>query len=101
MHNRAKLIIKDGVILVLAILRKALITTLAQTMEITRAEVPAARTLQQISADRRHVANLRRGGMLGCFGERCVTLAYGFVRMQLRERNQRTDTQAIAVFGDL
>src|SRR5437762_13459679 len=57
MNDRAVLVVEDRVILILAVLREAFAAALASAMESLASEIPAARTLENISAKRGHVAD--------------------------------------------
>src|SRR5690242_10850240 len=86
MHDRAYFVIEDSVILVLTLLREALVASLAPAMEVLVAEIPAARTLQQVAANSGHIADVRRGRVQCGIGQNLVALAD--YRM-LRDRGQR------------
>jgi hypothetical protein len=58
MHHRGLRVVEDR-----AVLRLLAAGFLARRMEQLVAEVPAARSLQQVAADRRGVANLRSRGV--------------------------------------
>ena len=75
MHDGADFVIEDRVILVLAILGEALVASLAAAVELLVAEIPAAGTLQQVAADRGHIADVRRGRVQCGIGENLITLA--------------------------
>src|SRR5436305_1669462 len=61
-------------ILVLAILGEALVASFAPTVELLVAEIPAARTLEQVAAYSGHVADVRRGRVQRGIGENFVAL---------------------------
>src|ERR1019366_9574670 len=85
MHHRAAFMIEDGVVAIVAAKCETNLAALARTVMVRGAEIPAARPLQQISAKRRDVADLRtcriarnvsqcrialkNGGMAGEIGE--------------------------------
>src|SRR5439155_1254046 len=66
---------------------------LLATMEQLIAEVPAARALKEISAERGHVADLRRRRVPRRLRERAVTLLDRRVIRQFRQRHQRPERQ--------
>src|SRR5438270_12284658 len=74
MNDGAYLVIEDRVILVLALLGEALLASCAPAVELLVAEIPAARTLQQVAADRGHIADVRRGRVQRGIGENFVAL---------------------------
>ena len=51
MDDRAKAVVEDRVILVLAGNRVAMAAALAQAAELRQAEIPATRPLQEVTAD--------------------------------------------------
>src|SRR5947209_1237895 len=93
MHDCARLIVKDGVIFVLAILSEAFLATLAQTVKIVRAEIPTTWPLEQVAADSRNIADLRRCRMFRSFGQRLISPANDFAFMQPGQRSQWPDAQ--------
>src|SRR6185369_2427475 len=101
MHDRAYIVVKDGVVLVLPILSKTAIAALAQAMELVAAEVPAAWALQQIPADRRHIANLWRRRLQGCVRQRGITLTDQRMLGDRRQCRHRSDAQPPRLFLDI
>src|SRR5438034_2125437 len=59
------------------------------------AEIPAARTLAEIAADRGHVANLRAGGFNESLGERGIVFSYTSILGQIAQSRKRTNAQAL------
>ena len=59
MHHGATVLIKNSVVLVLTAECKAALAAFADAIVLRRTEVPATRSLQQVAAERRHVADLR------------------------------------------
>ena len=70
MHDVARAVAEDRVILVLAIDGEAARAALLQAVELLVAEVPAARPLREVPADGADVADLRRADFAGGVGER-------------------------------
>ena len=75
MNDGAAVVVEDRVILVLAGEGEAGIAALARAMMGARAEIPAARPLQQVAADGGDVADLRAGGGAGRLGQGAIARA--------------------------
>src|SRR5688500_1101979 len=80
--------------LVLAVSGLALGAAFQPAVEQAASVVPAARALEQVAADRRHVPQLRRRGQADGLGERPVPLADGRVTLDLAERGERPKRQS-------
>ena len=73
-----------------------LAAALLLAIEVARAEVPAAWPLHDVSAQRGHVAHLRRGGVARGIRERGVVCAGSRdASRDLGERDQRSEVQPI------
>ena len=94
MDDCAAVVAEHGVILVFSGERKALLAALAQAVMVARAEIPAARPLQQIAAQGRHLAELRAGSLAHRFGERRVAHPYQRMISDRGERHERADRDA-------
>src|SRR4030095_9873104 len=90
-NDGAEAVVEDRVILVLAFLGETDFAALLATRKLFIAEIPAARALQDGSAERRHVAYLRRGRMTGGFGQRGRVLPNRRMLRQRRQSHQGTD----------
>ena len=87
---------EQGMKLVLAIAGRAVAAALQPAGDVRAAEVPAARPLQEIAADRRHIAKLGRGRRRGRFRQRRIARPDQRVRFELGERRQGADLEAVA-----
>src|SRR5438876_7984404 len=101
MNNGAHTVVEDSVVVVLAVLREAVRAAFLSAVEIFRAEIPAAWPLHEVAANRRHVANLRRRDSGSSLRNGNVLLLDRRMLLDLRERDQRADTQSLFVFADL
>jgi len=100
MDDGAAVLIEDRVVLILAAEREADLAAFAHAMMMRRAEIPAARPLQQIAANRRHVPDLRTGQLPSSFGQCIVASTHEWMPGELRERNHRPDAQGSARLFD-
>ena len=74
MHDRAPIVAEYRMILIFTGEGETMLAALARAMMRRRTEIPAARPLQQIAAQRRDMAKLRAGRTRRRVGERGVTL---------------------------
>src|SRR3989442_10512821 len=81
---------------VLALLRVAAVTPM-QPAWVLQSPVPAAGRLQQVAADRAHVAELRRRGEPARLAQRVRDLRVG---LELRERRARADAVPVDAARD-
>jgi hypothetical protein len=88
MHHRRLRIVEDC-----AVLRLLAPRFLARGMKQLVAEVPAARPLQQIAADRRRVADLRSRGMSCRGSERRIVATDRCIARDLGKRGEGAETQ--------
>src|ERR1700733_10527037 len=97
MHHRAGAVVHDGVVLVLAGMRVAVVAraVLLLAIEIAGAKVPAARALHDVAAKRRHIAHLRRSGVTGSIGQRGIAFLDLGMICNLAQGRQRPEAQAI------
>ena len=88
MNHRTGAIVEDGVVLVFALVRMTMVAgaTLLLAVEVARPEVPAARALHEVPAERGHVPDLRRGGMSGGVGQAGIGTLHVRVRGDLAQR---------------
>src|ERR1051325_7184153 len=101
MDDGAQAVVEDGVVLVFTVLGITDFAALFAAVELFVAEVPAARALKKIPAERGHVADLgsrRRAGGLRKGG---VLLVDDRMLGELRQRDQRADFDPFVVFTDL
>src|SRR5260221_12162578 len=98
MHDVAGSVAEDGVILILAFHGVAAVAALLHAVVLVTAEIPAARTLAKIAADRSHVANLERSYLVGRGRQRGKALLHRGVFGQRAELGQRPDAQTHAGF---
>ena len=89
MDDRAEPVVEDRVILVLAGNRVAMAAALAQAAELGRAEIPAARTLQEVAADRGDGADLRARRFARRLRQRRIAFADRRVGRETGERDHR------------
>src|SRR4029450_4205512 len=101
MNDCADLIAEDSVVVVLSGLREAAVATLLQAMKLLAAEIPATRPLQDVAADGRDVADVRRRGVSCGIGQSGITRANDFVLAQLIEGRPRPDVETGRIFTDL
>src|ERR1035437_9866078 len=87
MHDGAAVMIEDGVVLVLAAECETGLTALACTVVVRGAQVPAPRPLQQIAAERRHIADLWARRMAGGGSVSCIAFKNDWVVGDVRERD--------------
>src|SRR5262249_57314118 len=87
---------EDGVVLVLAGRREAAAAALLEADEFFAAEVPAARTLVDVAADRSLVADLRRPDFARRDRHRRIESAHLRVLGEVDDLHRRTDLQAAA-----
>src|SRR5689334_5139796 len=91
MHRHTWRLAQDRMVLVLAVTGVAFCPAVQPALEETVAEVPAARALEQVPADRRHVPKLRRRGLTDGLGQGRVPLADRRMVLDLAQRRQRSD----------
>ena len=96
MDDGADFVGEDGVILILAVDGEAAAAAAPQAALVVGAEIPAARTLQDIAAEGGDGADLRARRSRRGVGQRRVALAHDRVRGHLLERRQRADAQTAA-----
>ena len=95
MHGDAGAGAEEGVELVLALRAAGQPSPpLSQQSQVRVAEVPAARPLQQVAADRGHVPQLRRGGDGGRLGQGGVARLEQRGSLDLGQRGQRAQGDA-------
>src|SRR5882757_1813882 len=102
MHHRARTVVHNGVILILASMRVTIVTgsVLLLAVEVARSEVPAAGTLHDISSKRCHIAHLRSRGVTSRIRQRRVALLNLWMSSNLAQGRQRSEMQAIRTGGD-
>ena len=86
-RGRAEVVREDRVLAVLALARVAAVAAVEPAREL-QPPVPAARRLEQVAADRAHVAELRRGGEAARLPQRVGDLR---VALELGERRSGAD----------
>src|SRR6185295_13878219 len=89
--DRAEAVAEDRVVVVLAVLREAVASALLQAVEVGAAEIPAARALEEVAAERRRLADVRRRGMPRRVGERRIAPADERVEIEMGEGRERAD----------
>ena len=94
MDDRAQPVVEDCVVLVLAFLGIALLAALLAAEGQLIAEIPAARPLEQVPAERRHVADLRRRDFHRCLRQQRVSLLDDRILREPGDRDQRADLRA-------
>ena len=94
MNDVAGAIAEDRVELVLAFHREAARAALLQAVELFVAEVPAARPLHDVAADRAHVADLRRADAFGRRDERGKQLSRRRMLGKIDDLRRRADAQS-------
>src|SRR5262245_59376609 len=88
------LVAEDGVVLVLAVHGKAARSALLEADELLVPEVPAARALVEVAADRSLIANLRCADETGSVEQRGVKTPHLCVRGEVDDPDGRSDLQA-------
>jgi hypothetical protein len=89
MHHRGLRVVENR-----TVLRLLATGFLARRVVQLVAEVPVARSLQQVAADRRGVTNLRSRGVCGRCSQRWVPLSNRRMTRDLSERRQRAEAQS-------
>jgi len=99
-HRIAGPAAEDGVVAVLALARRAVLAAFEPAVDAGIAEVPAARPLQEIAAERREIADLQRGGERGGLGERGVPFAHQRMLLDFGECRERADLEPLRLRFD-
>src|ERR1044072_5929589 len=93
MHDVRWTTTDDRVVLVLTMRGVTLRAALLQTVDFLEPEVPATRTLAEISTDRTEIPNLRRRDRMRRFSEPGKTRAHTSMLFKLTQRDERADRQ--------
>src|ERR1044072_3914869 len=101
MHDVRWTTTDDRVVLVLAVRGVTLRAALLQTVDFLEPEVPATRTLAEISTDRAEISNLRRRDRVRRFSQPGKTLAHARMLFKLAQRNERANREPTRVERDL
>ncbi len=99
-NRRAGSVLHDGVVLIEPLEGEAEILALAEALEVRRTVVPALHALQQIAADRSHVADVRGCGVAARVGQNLIARPDEWMVADLSERSKRAYGQSLVGFVD-